>query len=90
MTKMCAAIDEMCRQNQDLGDNVLKIQQHQQEATPRGDWGVGSPTLLDEIWEESISDGFKPLSFAKFDGHSDPYEHVASTRWWPSSERLIS
>ena len=31
-----------------------------------------------EIWEAYVPKGFKPTSLAKFDGHSDPYEHVAS------------
>lgn len=34
-------------------------------------------SLLDEIWEVPIPEGFKPLSLAKFDGRGDPYEHVA-------------
>lgn len=34
LTEMRAAMDKLCHQNQILENNVLKIQQRQQEATP--------------------------------------------------------
>lgn len=35
-------------------------------------------TLSNTMWEAPILNNFKLPSLAKFDGHNDPYEHVAS------------
>lgn len=34
---MCTAMDDLCRQNQALEDDVLRIQQHQQGLIPTND-----------------------------------------------------
>lgn len=38
---------------------------------------LGPYHVFDEIWVEFVHEGFKPLSFDKFDRCSDPYELIA-------------
>lgn len=82
MAEMCAAMGELHRLNQVIEDNILNIQQHQQEVTPLPpleETEVLDPqTLLENIWETLVSEGFKHPSLAKFHEHNDPYEHVVS------------
>lgn len=46
MAEMCAAIDELCRHNKTLENNVLNIWQRQQETKPLEDMEVMDPHPL--------------------------------------------
>lgn len=79
IAEMHFAMEELHCQNQNLENNVLNIQQCQQETTPTKEMKLQDlQPLSDKIWEAPVHEGFKPLPLAKFDGCSDPYEHVAS------------
>lgn len=77
MEEMWVSMDNLRCQNWTLEDNFLNIQIRQHETNPlehteilylQLGWGVG-PLLLKN---------FKSLSLTKLDGHSDPFDHVAS------------
>lgn len=77
IAEMCAAMDNLCCQNQTLEENVIRIQQCQQETDLVVELEILDPQpLSDEMYEAPIHENFKPPSLAKLDGRVDPYEHV--------------
>lgn len=52
---MCAAVDELCRQNQTLNNNVINIQQRQQEATPTKEGEMLDPLPLSDEKREALN-----------------------------------
>lgn len=79
LTDMHAAMNGPCHQNQTLENNILNIRQRQQESSPPKEMEALDPqSLSDVIWEAQVLEGIKSPSFARSDGRTDPYEHVAS------------
>lgn len=71
-------MDEFCLHNQTLKDDVNNIRQCEHKSNPLGDMETLDPhQVSDSIWGELVPEGFKSPSLAKFNGPSDPYEHVA-------------
>lgn len=79
IAEICVSIDDLCRQNKTLEDNVHHIQQCQQGTNMVEELEVLDPQpLSDKIWEASVLEKINFPSLAKFDRCIIPYEHVAS------------
>lgn len=79
VVEMLVVMDDLRCHNQTLEDNVLHIEQRQREANLLEEAEIIDPrSLSDDIWGAPVPRNFKSLSLAKFDGRSNPYEHVTS------------
>lgn len=72
-------MDELQCHNRTLEDNVHNIRQCQQKVNPPEEVELlDLYPLSKQIRGANVSEGFKLPSLSMFDGHNNPYEHVAS------------